>query len=1116
MPPFSSTRRRLSPSSRATTALAIAAATALLAGTASAQEPTLFDSNGDPVAEKSCQAEKVVITGCQNDEASCAANCGLFGSTYLLDKCCKHAGINANLLAFEESETWVPRIDEYARCTGANVRLQYVPEGEDGMADALIADVGKNGEEDSGEGIYDAYIVQAPWLPPVFKGLESLSPYIAENNEYINILDINQASRSAVSFEGEFRALPLDTDYIALGWRQDIFDNEKIKQDYYATWGEPLRVPETIDELVDVSEKLNGRHDYNNDGEKDWGFCLTPQTNYFQAFLAPVMQTHLHECKENAEGEQVCAEPNANTGQNMFFHTDNMEPLIFNEGYRHAVELYTRFVQASNCQHQTPLGEKCDRKTAFPTGRCAGVISMPGTMNNLLRDGGKYAPPAELRMDSVLPEGEYWGRRKVFPGTRKVINWKKEGLPLEDCAGDPNLCPLARDGINYAPFFAEGGESYALNGRQSKPAATEVMWDMFTWLSTLPVGEVPLAGTYRKSQLTDEAIAELAAHWNNTVMANDLHDVLTEYFKSEEEGGNVVQDLFIVGFPEYNEALDTALHKNLILKSVEEGGLFNMENPSQSVSPGSDKFDELYDRFISELSAGYEEVHAMQDGGALEQLYLWRGALDISPTKSKAEICEDLLASDHAGFDKLDCLSEVQLKPLCQSMQSDVEEYAPGTCATENNNSTIIIAVLFSIVGAIIVGGLIYYAYKRYMTYQSIRKAHEQLMEATLHESIRALHQLDYPLHLVRGDEFVEEGKLMRHEVLRNTHKLTVLDSLPDVDAFVAAGKHVVFFSHQWTSFTVPDPSNHQYEVMCTAIRQMAEQQGWDVSLKDVFVWVDYSCIPQANPSTQNLAIRSLAAYASSATYFVIIAPDCPHADLDDRCNLGTYQKRMWCRAEQVCHSMRNGTENMYLAVGNGSTLAPVENDHFTESLHVFNGELTCCRLEHKGMGACDRQSLVIPLLGLFGELFRAAHDAKQGKSENVDAMISVNAFLGEIEKHQEEVFPRTFQRTTWRKNRRVTEEVMLFGDLIDRMKERISTGQGFTFDEGGTDNTMSTKTADTFVRHGASDFLRHGVVHGAPQGGGSMVHGSAIGAKGSVQIETAVGTLADARRASE
>jgi len=1034
-----------------------------------------------------CSDQKIVVN-CNVTE--CDQNCGLFGSDYLLDKCCKHTGVNANLLAFEESETWVPRIEEYAKCTGANIRLQYLAEGEDGMGAALVDDVGKNDVEGDGQGIYDAYIVQAPWLPAVFKGLKGLSDYIAANDEYINFMDINQASRSAVSFDGEVRALPLDTDYIAFGYRADIFDNPDIIEKYYATHGEELKVPDTIEELVDISEKLNGNHDYNNDGENDWGFCLTPQTNYFNAFLAPILQTHLKECEKR--GEKYECSNGADTGQNIFFDVHNFDPLIFNDGFRHAVELYSRFVMASNCQNQTLAGVKCDRKTAFPTGRCAGVISMPGTMTNLLREDGKYSPPPEKRMDSVLADGEYWGRRKVFPGSGKVVNWNKKGLPLEDCEGA--ICPLSENGINYAPFFSEGGESYALNGRQSKPAAIEAMWDMFTWLSTLPVGEVPLAGTYRKSQLTDDAIDALAEQWDNPVMAQDLHDVLEEYFKSEDEGGNVVQDLFIIGFGEYNEALDTELHKSLVLQDVEEGGLLNMKDISQSIHPQKNKeeFNERYEKFIERLAERYAAVHERQDGGALHQLELWRGALDIQPAKSKDELCQELLATDHEGFDKLGCINVVTLKDLCQSQESDVEEYAPDTCKEDNNNSTVIIIVLCSIVGAALLGGVTYFTYKRYITYKRIRLAHEQLMEATLNESIRALHQLDYPLHLVRGDEFVEEGKLMRHEVLRNTHKLTVLDSLQDVDAFIAAGKHILFFSHQWTSFTVPDPSGTQYEAMCSAVKDLAKRNGWNENLNDVFIWVDYSSIPQANPSTQNLAIRSLAAYASSATYFVIIAPDTPHADLDDTCDLDTYQRRMWCRAEQVCHSMRNGTEGMYLAVDKNSPIVPVESNFFAESLHVFNGELTCCRLEHKGMGACDRQSLVIPLLGLYGELFRASHEAKDG---NAEALQSVNTFLSEIEKHQEAVFPRTFQRIMWRKNKRVTEEVLLFGDLIDRMKARISSGVGFAVDEE-TNGTLSTKGSDNFIRHGASDFLRHGVVHGNSSGG--------------VQIETAVGNLGD------
>lgn len=164
----------------------------------------------------------------------------------------------------------------------------------------------------------------------------------------------------------------------------------------------------------------------------------------------------------------------------------------------------------------------------------------------------------------------------------------------------------------------------------------------------------------------------------------------------------------------------------------------------------------------------------------------------------------------------------------------------------------------------------------------------------------------------------------------------------------------------------------------------------------------------------------------------------------------------------------------MYVAVSSDK-LHRVANDHFIESLHVFNGELTCCRLEHKGMGACDRQSLVIPLLGLYGELFRAAHDGIKGG--NADALSSVAAFLEEIEKHQELIFPRTFQRVSWRKNKRVTEEVMLFGDLIDRMRLRIQHGFGFAIDEENT-GTASTQSSD-FIRHGGgSEFINQGVVY--------------------------------------
>ena len=95
----------------------------------------------------------------------------------------------------------------------------------------------------------------------------------------------------------------------------------------------------------------------------------------------------------------------------------------------------------------------------------------------------------------------------------------------------------------------------------------------------------------------------------------------------------------------------------------------------------------------------------------------------------------------------------------------------------------------------------------------------------------------------------------------------------------------------------------------------------------------------QASPSTTKLAIQSLAAYSSLAAEFVIVAPPVTHSSTvrvqrsaslcccaaegpsieslraqGRLCDFGTYRRRAWCRAEQLCHLFRNGMDNMWLA----------------------------------------------------------------------------------------------------------------------------------------------------------------------------------------------------------
>ena len=58
------------------------------------------------------------------------SQCALYGTVYLKDKCCSQKGVPATILAFEQSDSWVPRINEFNACTGARLSLTY--NGPDG------------------------------------------------------------------------------------------------------------------------------------------------------------------------------------------------------------------------------------------------------------------------------------------------------------------------------------------------------------------------------------------------------------------------------------------------------------------------------------------------------------------------------------------------------------------------------------------------------------------------------------------------------------------------------------------------------------------------------------------------------------------------------------------------------------------------------------------------------------------------------------------------------------------------------------------------------------------------------------------------------------------------
>ena len=165
----------------------------------------------------------------------------------------------------------------------------------------------------------------------------------------------------------------------------------------------------------------------------------------------------------------------------------------------------------------------------------------------------------------------------------------------------------------------------------------------------------------------------------------------------------------------------------------------------------------------------------------------------------------------------------------------------------------------------------------------------------------------------------------------------------------------------EWTSWTEPDHTNTQYEAMVAAIRQICSELHWP--LENTKVWCDYCSIPQRASSTQQLAIQSLFSYSSCANVFIAIVPTVEHQNTSKVCDRAAYMRRMWCRAEQLFHSLRNGTRMMYISDGSACRLLESEEGWLHDILRVFEGDATL---------KSDRLKLVLPVLGLYEELYAA------------------------------------------------------------------------------------------------------------------------------------------------
>lgn len=215
--------------------------------------------------------------------------------------------------------------------------------------------------------------------------------------------------------------------------------------------------------------------------------------------------------------------------------------------------------------------------------------------------------------------------------------------------------------------------------------------------------------------------------------------------------------------------------------------------------------------------------------------------------------------------------------------------------------------------GVVVFGVLMGFMYLRFRKkLEKLEAERRRQIQEKINEATESVNHLAHPIILVTADWFLNSGRMVKHEDARAQRCFWTIDTMDELNRF-KKNKTLVFLSHQWLAWAEPDPQNIQFKAMRQAFEELIRTKELDV--EDVFVWLDYTSIPQTHRGLQKLSINSLTNYAGSCDYFIIVAPGkIYHADTGTLCDKYSYQQRSWCRAEQLAHSCRKGVENMFIA----------------------------------------------------------------------------------------------------------------------------------------------------------------------------------------------------------
>jgi multiple sugar transport system substrate-binding protein len=457
-----------------------------------------------------------------------------------------HEGVEVNVLTFTGPQIAEPlqrRAPDFERLTGAKINVVTVPFSD--LYDKILTDLA------TGTNSYDAFVFAPQWMgdyvPPGY--LEEITDRVNADND-LEWDDIAPFFRDfSASYEGNVYTIPLDGDFQMVYYRSDLLKKDGV---------EP---PATWDDYLAIAQKYHGQ-DLNGDGDGDYGSCIAKKRaaqSYwmFWSIAGSFLQT---------EGTQ----------QGSFFDTETMEPLVNNDGFASALDIYQETTQYGPPDElNLDVG---DTRGLFTSGRCALSIDW-GDIGTLAID-----PETSTVQDKV--------GAVILPGSEQVLDRATGAL----VACDPETCPHAIDGINHSPFAAFGGWSGAINAGVD----TEVKDAAYDFLSYMSAPEqsnedVTIGATgfnpYRTSQFENIDL------WVEAGMSKDAANVYLGAIRDSLESPNMILDLRIPKSSQFEGVvLDTALAQFLAGEISREEAMAQIHSGWTEIieEEGLDKQQEAY------------------------------------------------------------------------------------------------------------------------------------------------------------------------------------------------------------------------------------------------------------------------------------------------------------------------------------------------------------------------------------------------------------------------------------------------------------------------------------------------------------------------------------------